>query len=255
MLREAKVSDGDITPEGMRWVRKAILCARHIHDLDIGGIKPERALNLPGGFAILSAIFNEPGISSLKIAGHSLRLGVLYRLLDRANAGPGVHDKRALSVAQFAQRFEASPPPPAPSSPSAQSAQLARVAALTARLMLQLRLWLGSHYAAAVCFVDWAARLHETGLTIAHNGYHRHSAYLISHADLPGFSRPEQQRLAFFVLGHTGKLSKLTRSEAPALTEWLALACLRLGVLFHRSRQAHPPPDVQIRFDGGIIGT
>ena len=129
----------------------------------------------------------------------------------------------------------------------------ARVAALTARLMLQLRLWLGSHYAAAVCFVDWAARLHETGLTIAHNGYHRHSAYLISHADLPGFSRPEQQRLAFFVLGHTGKLSKLTRSEAPALTEWLALACLRLGVLFHRSRQAHPPPDVQIRFDGADL--
>ena len=253
MLREAKVSDGDITSEGMRWVRKAILCARHIHDLDIGGLKLERALNLPGGFAILSAIFTELGISSLKIAGHSLCLGVLYGLLDRANAGAGVQDKRALSVAQFAQRFQASPSPQAPSSPSTQSAQLARVAALTGRLLVQLRPWLGSHYAAAACFVDWAARLHETGLTIAHTGYHRHSAYLVSHADLPGFSRPEQQRLAFFVLGHTGKLSKLTRSEAPALTEWLALACLRLGVLFHRSRQAHPPPDVQIRFDGADL--
>jgi len=38
----------------------------------------------------------------------------------------------------------------------------------------------------------WAARLHETGLDIAHSKYHGHSAYLLQHADMPGFPREEQ---------------------------------------------------------------
>ena len=33
----------------------------------------------------------------------------------------------------------------------------------------------------------WAARLHETGSDIAHSKYHRHSAYLLERADMPGF--------------------------------------------------------------------
>src|SRR6184192_850874 len=38
----------------------------------------------------------------------------------------------------------------------------------------------------------WASRLHETGLDIAHSKYQRHSAYLLEHADMPGFPREEQ---------------------------------------------------------------
>jgi len=37
--------------------------------------------------------------------------------------------------------------------------------------------------------LGWAARLHEIGLDIAHNQYHKHGAYILGHADLPGFSR------------------------------------------------------------------
>ena len=42
----------------------------------------------------------------------------------------------------------------------------------------------------------WAARLHETGLDIAHSKYQRHSAYLLQNADMPGFPREEQQLLS-----------------------------------------------------------
>ena len=239
VLRENKVSDGEITPEGMRWMRKAMLCCGRIDSLNIGGLKPERALNLPGGFAILSAIISELNIQSLKVADNSLRLGVLYDLLARAGTASAPEDKRKITIAQFAQRYHT------------DNAQAARVAALAARFMEQLGAGrTGHHDAEAARYVEWAARLHETGLTIAHNGYHRHSAYIIANADMPGFSRQEQKRLAFLILGHTGKLPKLTAAEPPPLSEWLAVACLRLAALFHRSRQTPALPEMELRFDG-----
>lgn len=48
-------------------------------------------------------------------------------------------------------------------------------------------------------FLIWAAQLHEIGLAISHSQFHRHGAYLIEYSDLTGFSRPEQQALAFLV--------------------------------------------------------
>ena len=47
----------------------------------------------------------------------------------------------------------------------------------------------------------WAARLHEIGLDVAHSGYHRHGAYLLENADMPGFAREEQRILARIVGG------------------------------------------------------
>jgi exopolyphosphatase/guanosine-5'-triphosphate,3'-diphosphate pyrophosphatase len=73
-------------------------------------------------------------------------------------------------------------------------------------------------------------------MSIAHNDYHKHSAYILGHADMPGFSRDDQQLLAMLVLGHQGKLAKLhllVRSRE----QWLAILCLRLAVLLCRRRQ------------------
>jgi exopolyphosphatase/guanosine-5'-triphosphate,3'-diphosphate pyrophosphatase len=55
--------------------------------------------------------------------------------------------------------------------------------------------------------LKWAARLHEIGLDVAHSGYHRHGAYLLENADMPGFAREEQQLLARLVGSHRRKLA------------------------------------------------
>ncbi len=60
----------------------------------------------------------------------------------------------------------------------------------------------------------WAARLHEIGLDVAHSGYHRHGAYLLENADMPGFAREEQQLLASIVGGHRRKLDDRTAGRA-----------------------------------------
>jgi exopolyphosphatase/guanosine-5'-triphosphate,3'-diphosphate pyrophosphatase len=83
--------------------------------------------------------------------------------------------------------------------------------------------------------VVWAAKVHEIGLTIAHAAYHKHSAYVLTNADMPGFSRREQSTLATIVLGHRGDMGKMVKEVAdPAL--WPAVLSLRLAALFYRSR-------------------
>src|SRR6185437_16542560 len=59
----------------------------------------------------------------------------------------------------------------------------------------------------AALLLRWASRLHEIGLDVSHSGYHRHGAYLLENADMPGFSREEQRLLARMVGGHRRKLA------------------------------------------------
>ena len=84
--------------------------------------------------------------------------------------------------------------------------------------------------------LGWAADLHEVGISIAHNAYHRHSAYILENADMPGFSRVDQQLLALLVLGHQGKVNKL-EPLVRTRGQWLAMLCLRLATQLARRRE------------------
>jgi exopolyphosphatase/guanosine-5'-triphosphate,3'-diphosphate pyrophosphatase len=58
---------------------------------------------------------------------------------------------------------------------------------------------------------------------------------VLSNADMPGFSRMEQQRLARLVLAHRGKLGKVEDLGVES-GEWVLVLALRLATLFLRSR-------------------
>jgi exopolyphosphatase/guanosine-5'-triphosphate,3'-diphosphate pyrophosphatase len=96
-------------------------------------------------------------------------------------------------------------------------------------------------------FLDWAARLHEIGMSIAQAAYHKHSAYILANADMPGFSRQEQGYLSNLVLAQRGKLAKMGPAfeDDPRLAA-LAL-CLRLAVTFYRSRRTLKLPRLSVR--------
>ena len=68
--------------------------------LDIPGIKSDRLPVLPGGIAIMSAVFEELGIERMSYADGALRLGVLYDLLGRFHH----HDMRDSTVARWSPR-------------------------------------------------------------------------------------------------------------------------------------------------------
>ncbi|MBX7021490.1 exopolyphosphatase, partial [Providencia rettgeri] len=61
-------------------------------------------------------------------------------------------------------------------------------------------------------------------------------AYVLEHADMPGFSNDDQALLSFLSLGHQGKLGKLKRFESTNAW-WLTLLSLRLAVMLMRRRE------------------
>jgi exopolyphosphatase / guanosine-5'-triphosphate,3'-diphosphate pyrophosphatase len=131
--------------------------------------------------------------------------------------------------------------------------QADRVEATAVNLLQQVESEWGLEDVLAESMLRWGARLHETGLDIAHSKYHRHSAYLLEHADMPGFPREEQLLLAGIVGGHRRQLSFEALEDL--VPPWdrhaeFLIVLLRLAVLLHRGRSPQPLPEVRLQGKG-----
>jgi exopolyphosphatase/guanosine-5'-triphosphate,3'-diphosphate pyrophosphatase len=76
--------------------------------------------------------------------------------------------------------------------------------------------------------VEWAGRLHEVGMSISHDGFHKHGAYILQNADMPGFAAGEQGRSHCFVFGCRGG-SRRSRAASSRRTSAAVLA-VRIAV-------------------------
>ena len=223
--------ESGITREGLDKLCALLIKAGSAEGLDLPGVKSDRLPVLPGGIAIMLAIFEELGIERMTYADGALRLGVLYDLLGRFHH----HDMRDSTVAQFRRRYQV------------EADQAERVEATALSALTQLAA--GTPSEIDVQFLSWATRLHEIGISVAHNAYHKHGAYILTYADMPGFSKKDQARLAMLVLGHRGKLEKLGAIPASD-SAWNLIFCLRLAVLLHRTRDDRALPAWRVNLVG-----
>jgi exopolyphosphatase/guanosine-5'-triphosphate,3'-diphosphate pyrophosphatase len=215
--------ESGITRAGLDRLCSLLVRAGSAEALELKGVKGDRMPVLPGGIAIMSAVFEELELERMTYADGALRLGVLYDLLGRFHH----HDLRDGTVSSFRKRYQV------------ERDQVKRVEATALSALTQLTR--GAPEEADLQFLSWACRLHEIGISIAHNAYHKHGAYILTHADMPGFSKKDQVRLAMLVLGHRGKLEKL--GALPAVDGiWRLIFCLRLAVLLHRTRDDRDLP-------------
>jgi exopolyphosphatase / guanosine-5'-triphosphate,3'-diphosphate pyrophosphatase len=198
------------------------------------GVKGDRIPVLPGGLAIMTAVFEELGLKEMSIADTALRDGVLYDLLGRTFHA----DIRDATVTQFAKRYHV------------DQAQAARVSVSALRFFAAID---SANERSADEKLDaetinerrfqhrqtlgWACHLHEIGISIAQAGFHKHSAYIIANADMPGFSKREQATLAALILAQRGKLSKVNPEFMQDPLFVSRVICLRLAVLLSRSRR------------------
>jgi exopolyphosphatase/guanosine-5'-triphosphate,3'-diphosphate pyrophosphatase len=212
-------SDAAITAEGLDRLRAQLLKAGEIAKLDFPGIKPDRIQVLPGGFAIMSAVFRHLEIARMPLATGAMRQGILYDMLGRFQH----HDMRDTTVAQFMKRYHV------------DLKQARRVETLALELLRRFSGDLQTAPEFPLHLLSWAARLHEIGLSVAHSSYHKHSAYILTYADMPGFSKMEQAHLSLLVLAHRGTMEKMKGQISDSLDLAMVMA-LRLAVLFHRSR-------------------
>lgn len=222
-------NEGCITRSGLEKLKKSLIDAGHLDALSKENIKADRIPVLPGGLSIMLAIFDAFGLEEMSFSEGALRLGVLYDLLGRYHHG----DLRDATVQSFISRYRA------------DALQAHRVADTACFLFEQLDPAGADADHPDRRFLQWAALLHEIGISIAHSSYHKHSAYIVGNADMPGFSRMDQTRLARLVLGHRGKLARVATID-PLSADWNMIACLRLAVVFNRARNDHPEPPVSI---------
>ncbi|MGH8630656.1 MAG: exopolyphosphatase, partial [Burkholderiales bacterium] len=186
-------SPSGITRDGLERLRTALVKAGNIDKLDLPGLKGDRVPVLPGGFAIMSAIFSELDVERMQFATGAMRQGILWDMIGRAHR----KDMRELTVRQFMQRYHA------------DTDQAHRVERLALKLFEQLGNSSKEKRDYEMQLLSWAAMLHQIGLNVAHSGYHKHSAYILANADMPGFSKKEQQQLSLLVLAHRGSLDKM----------------------------------------------
>lgn len=226
-------TDGLITRDGLRAMKKHLLKYEHINQVELPGLKDDRRSVWPGGLAIMIAVFDELGIESMEVTDAALRIGVLYDLLGRSQH----EDMRFVTVEQFMQRY------------AVDREQAKRVGNLAAEFLAQLPRPEEESRADNIALLQWAANLHEIGLSISHNGYHKHSAYIAGNADMPGFSKNDQARLAALLIGHTGKLGKLANNVS--FSDWRMLFCMRLAQVLCRGRSDVNLPKVKVSEHNG----
>ncbi|HUL12669.1 MAG TPA: exopolyphosphatase [Methylococcaceae bacterium] len=230
-------SKGGVTLEGLNRLVDVMLATGQADKLQLPELSADRKPILPGGLAILYATFKSLGIPHMNVADGALREGLLYDLVGRIYH----EDVRARTVAAMANRYHV------------DQDHAARIRQTLRDFLEQTGSVGGVDRETAAQWLDWAAQLHEIGLDIAHSQYHKHGAYIIENADLPGFSRQDQKLLATLVRSHRRKFSPKLFKELVA--PWNVAAnpmaiLLRLAVLLNRSRQPAPLPTITLSLTG-----
>jgi exopolyphosphatase / guanosine-5'-triphosphate,3'-diphosphate pyrophosphatase len=236
LLRENGWSSGGITRKGLARLREAILDFRSIDDLRLKSLKEDRAPVLPGGVAILAALFDGFGIQRMDVSQGALREGLLYDLLGRIRR----EDVREQAIGALVQRYHA------------DAEYVASVERTALGLLDQVkRAWdLGGDEPRRL--LVWAARLHEIGTTLSYTGHHKHGAYLAANTDLRGFSHQDQQRLAALIRNHRRRIAASVLEDLPGSVAEATLRLtllLRLAVRLNRARapRAAPAPRAQAK--------
>lgn len=217
VLRESGYSTKGITLDGMLKLKRELIKYGSARSPELKGLKNDRIEVLPAGLAIMIAIFRSLKVDRMLQGEGALRVGVLYDMLGRRVAS----DKRDETVKIFMRRYHI------------DTKQATRVKSLALEFFDEINPDNEEDMRHALA---WAADLHEIGLSISQASFHKHTAYVLENADMPGFSRDDQQRLATLGLLQQGRLSK-THVQSLTADKWQAILCLRLATLFLRNRQ------------------
>lgn len=227
-----------ITLYALHEIRNQLIAMKQIDQIDLPELKEERAPVFVGGLAVLIAIFEVLKIERMTVSDGALREGLLYDLIGRIHH----EDIREKTVSDLQIRFNIDP------------IQSKQVTETTRHLIKQLKKdWKLTKKQRKLLI--WAAMIHELGLSIAHSNYHLHGAYILEHADLPGFTRKEQHWIAILIEKHRRKVDPLifeTLPEVEQLSVKKLCAILRLSVLLHRSRKSESVLPI-VRADKSII--
>lgn len=164
-----------------------------------------RADIIVGGLSVLHAALSLLGAQEVVVSEGALREGMLVEELARFQNFSSGLSTRQRSVLATAGRF------------GVNLAHAGQVAELS-RGLLEKLLQNGELFPAeARSLLTAAAALHESGQIVSQSAHHKHSAYLIRHAGLRGFSPQEVELIALLARYHRKSPPKASHPEYQVL--------------------------------------
>ncbi len=233
VLRARNSTDATITAGAVESLIEHAIRAGSLSRLRLPGLTDDRVPVFVGGLAILAEILNVLEIKSMRVADGALREGLLYDLVGRFTD----EDARVRSVRAMQARYHVDLP------------QAERVEQTALDFLHQTQQAWGLDEPFAELVLSWAARLHEIGLDVSHSHYQKHGAYLLEHADMPGFPQEEQRILACIVGAHRRKMHiEMLQDLSPPwhIKAEFLIVLLRLTVLLHRGRSQAALPKITL---------
>ena len=232
--------DSGITASALTRLVETLIAMGDSESINFAGLSERRKPVFASGVAILCGVFEALNLEKMNVSEGALREGLLYDLIGR------VHDEdiRDKTIMDVLQRY------------NVDMEQANRVKETAEIFFHQVKTDWELDEKTDLKLLLWGALIHEMGLSVAHNQYHRHGAYLTAHSDLAGFSQQEQIKLAMLVRSHRRKFPvEEFESIANSMRTSVLRLCvlLRLASVLHRSRSNNSLPDIRIRVNKNRI--
>jgi exopolyphosphatase/guanosine-5'-triphosphate,3'-diphosphate pyrophosphatase len=211
----------------------------------LAGMKGDRADISLGGTTVVAEAMDACGAESMTISSQGLREGLFYERFLFGSGDPIFENVRQSSVLNLAHLYRF------------QEKHAEHIAHLTLSMFDQLP------KDQTICGpvereLLWAASmLHDIGVSVDYHDHHKHSAYLILNAGLPGYTHREIALIALMARYHRkGRpgLDEFTKLMGPDDDKRLAQLCalLRLAEQMDRSRDG-VVKDVELKLDGDRV--
>ncbi|MFG0772109.1 exopolyphosphatase [Vibrio plantisponsor] len=226
--------DGIITPDRLNKLIEKLCEWNKIDDIDLPTLTDDRKPVFAAGVAILSAIFKDLHIKEMHFSDGALREGLLYEMEDRFKYS----DIRLRTTENLAAKHLVD------LEHAAQVKGYARD--FLDNVSSELGLKAGSEL---FDLLEWSALLHEVGLSISLQAFHRHSAYILRHTNMPGFNS-EQQLVLSTLVRFQRKALKLNEMNDFSLFKKKHITglirVLRLAILVNGQRNDDALPELTL---------
>ncbi|WP_193161814.1 Ppx/GppA phosphatase family protein [Microbulbifer hainanensis] len=223
---------GDIHRADIDRLAEQVADTDTVANLKLPNFDEERRPVFAAGLAILHGIFCELDIQTMQVSPYAIREGIVHDLAGRLHGG----DRRADTVANLMLRAQI------------DAEQARRVGDTALDLLTQLRPVFNTEQWQRL---RWATQLHELGLSLSHSNFRKLGAFMIEQADLAGFSKSEQEYLAYLVLNQRGRI-KPPREHYGFHPNPDLLLSLRLACIVHRDHTDRSAGGLQLSATGDI---
>lgn len=212
--------------------QQELIACKTITEINIAGLASDRAPVIASGLAILIALFESFSIKKIQLSNGALREGLLYSML------PEISDIniRQSTISSLTEKFHID---------SKHATRIKKQA--TSLFNIYRKSWALDEIN-DLALLNAACDLHEVGLLLEFKQHQQHGAYILQHADLPGFNQAERQFLRALVLLYKGEIDLAPLQEQTVTSVEQAsylLAILRLAVILCRRRKDDALPDYQ----------